>query len=344
MTDRSAAYSGLSDTRGQVKAIQEQFLGIFLNKLFDPALDEEENSKRIFTAAWLSAYEDTVEEFLGLILLLVQICARQPARPTEILSTQWFNSQNLRNVFIYEGTILISICYYKSQNITQQQRYVHRFLPPQLGQMVANFLTFIIPIHYLALLWSFRTEEPDLTDDGLITEASKALFLTYLWARRNDRWQSSELSDLLRKETVKYGLPELSIQSWRQISISIANRLFRAHKTALDFDDDENHGDQLNDFENSNPWDQLAPHSSAVAGNRYGVRLDIEYAKSEQSLVEHVNACRAWQKWLKVDQHHQPSNTKIYASEVGFKRPRSESIVLTDPQPIKSIKRVAVQL
>lgn len=179
----------------------------------------------------------------------------------------------------------------------------------------------------------------------MTAKASQALFLTYLWARREDKWHSSELSDLLRRETVKYGLPELSIQSWRQISISIANRLFKAHHKAMDFegDDEFENEDEINGFEESNPWDQLASHSTAVAENRYDVRLDIGYAKSEKSLIEHVQACRAWQKWLKVDQHHQSYNTKIHASRAGSKHVRSESAELISGQSKKSLKTLAVQ-
>ncbi|RVD87173.1 uncharacterized protein DFL_003141 [Arthrobotrys flagrans] len=108
-------------------------------------------------------------------------------------------------------------------------------------------------------------------------------------------------------------------------------------------DEFENNEDETGGFEESNPWDQLASHSTDVADKRYGVRLDIGYAKNEKSLIEHVNACRAWQKWLKVDQHHQPSNTKIHVSRTGYKHVRSESAELISSQPKRSLKTLAVQ-
>ncbi|EGX50726.1 hypothetical protein AOL_s00054g994 [Orbilia oligospora ATCC 24927] len=346
ISNRNAAYSGLTDARGQITDIKNQFLQKFMSKFFDKDLTDDENYQNLFTSTWITAYERTVEEFLGLILLLVHISVGPSARGSEILTTRYSNTQSLRNLFVYEGTILISICYHKAQNMTQQQRYVHRSLPPQLSQMVANFLVFVIPIRYLALWWSLRAQNSERSKRDITIEASQAPFLTYFWAKQNDRWCSSQLSDLLRKETVKYALPELSIQSWRQISVSITNRLFKAHSAAMDPEDDEfeNDDDDSIGFEESDVWDQLASHSTDVADKRYGVRLDIGYAKNEKSLIEHVNACRAWQKWLKVDQHHQPSNIKIRASEIGSKRPRSESSALINSQPKRSLKTIAVQL
>ena len=122
MGDRSAAYSGLTDARGQVKPIKDQFLQSFFAKLFDNKVDQETNYRNLFTPAWVYSYEQTVEEFLGLVLLLVHICAGQPARGSEILGTRYSNDQTLRNLFVYDGSILISICYHKSQSLTQQQR------------------------------------------------------------------------------------------------------------------------------------------------------------------------------------------------------------------------------
>ena len=122
MGNRSAAYSGLTDVNGKVKDAKDLFLQDFLGKFFDPNLNEERNNRNLFTPAWVHSYEQTVEEFLGLVLLLVHICAGQPARGPEILSTRYSNDQSLRNLFVYDGTILISICYHKSQSLTQQQR------------------------------------------------------------------------------------------------------------------------------------------------------------------------------------------------------------------------------
>ena len=227
-------------------------------------------------------------------------------------------------------------------------RYVHRSLPPQLGQMVANYLVFVLPIRYLALWWSLRGEEPEVPEEEITTEASKALFLTYLWARKHDRWDSSELSDLLKRETVKFGLPELSIQSWRQISVAIASHFFKAHQEGMDFEDDETKDDEETGFENSDPWDQLGSHSTSVAERAYGVRLDIGYAKTEMLLLNHVKACKAWQAWLKVNQHHQPSKVgsvgSATGSATGSKHARSESSALVCSQPKRSLKALAIQL
>ena len=221
---------------------------------------------------------------------------------------------------------------------------MHRSLPPQLSQMVANFLVFIVPIRYLGVWWNLRAQDPEASEEKITASASRAFFLTYLWARARDKWHSTELSDLLRRESVRYGLPELSTRSWRQIAVAIASHLFKAHRNGMDFEDDRDGDDEDGGFEDSDPWDQLGSHSTAVAERAYGVRSDIGYAKSEKLLVDHVRACRAWQAWLKIDQHHQLSEAGTGGSIAGSKHARSESSALMTNRAKRSLKTVAIQL
>ncbi|KAJ6260827.1 hypothetical protein Dda_5059 [Drechslerella dactyloides] len=126
---------------------------------------------------------------------------------------------------------------------------------------------------------------PDIT-----TKASEALFLIYLWARRVSRGHSSELTKLLRWETIQYGLPELSIRSQRQISITIATHLSKACQDSMGFEDDESKGeDEMGGFEDLDPWDWLGSYSTTTVKRAYGVQLDIGYAKSEKNLVDHTS-------------------------------------------------------
>ncbi|EPS37769.1 hypothetical protein H072_8519 [Dactylellina haptotyla CBS 200.50] len=340
----NAAYTVFADARGGIPELQKRFRQSFAAKFFKQGSDEETNWRDLFSTAWVESYEQTVEEFLGLILLLVHICAGQPARGSEILGTRWKNDQILRNMFVYRGSILISICYHKSQNLTEKQRYVHRLLPPQLGQMVANFLTFVQDIRYLARWYSLRSQRPEATEEEITRQACQATFMTFLWAGSDDRWNSQKLSNLLRRESIKFELPELSIQSWRQIAVAIAQHFFQAHHEVLDFEDDGSRVDGEG-FEQSDTFDQLASHSTHAGSNHYAVRTDIGYAKNEKILAQHVKACKAWQNWLQLpsdDSSSQPEPEKGFVA--GIKHARSESSALVTSEAKRTLKSVATQL
>ena len=104
-------------------------------------------------------------EFLELILFLVHVMAGQPGRGMEITAIRYANSMNAhRNIFIYDGQVMILTQYHKSIVITDQLKVIPRFLPPCVGQMWTVYLTHILPYHYnpvtepfsTSIIWWFR--------------------------------------------------------------------------------------------------------------------------------------------------------------------------------------------
>jgi hypothetical protein len=82
-----------------------------------------------------------VDRFLELLLGCNHIEDGQPGRGSEITTIRFRNGLlQDRNVFVVDGSMMIIVRYYKSQSQWDKPKVVPRFLPPQLGQVMAIYL------------------------------------------------------------------------------------------------------------------------------------------------------------------------------------------------------------
>src|SRR5687767_14487826 len=82
--------------------------------------------------------------FLELLLCSVHVTLGQPRRRLEITTIQHRNSVlQDRNIFVIDRQVIIVVCYHKSQLQWDKPKIVPRFLPPQLGQVIAVYLVYI---------------------------------------------------------------------------------------------------------------------------------------------------------------------------------------------------------
>jgi hypothetical protein len=76
----------------------------------------------------------------------VHVTSRQPRRRSKITTIQHRNRLlQDRNVFVVDSRIITVVRYYKSQSQFNKPKIVPRFLPPQLGQVMAVYLAYLQP-------------------------------------------------------------------------------------------------------------------------------------------------------------------------------------------------------
>jgi hypothetical protein len=94
-----------------------------------------------------------VNRFLELLLGSVHFTSRQPSRGSEITTLQHRNSLlQDRNIFVVDGAVITIVRYHKSQSQWDKPKVVPRFLPRQLGQIIALYLRYLQPFREYLLV------------------------------------------------------------------------------------------------------------------------------------------------------------------------------------------------
>ncbi|KAH8723306.1 hypothetical protein GQ44DRAFT_597986, partial [Phaeosphaeriaceae sp. PMI808] len=87
-----------------------------------------------------------IDYFLEMGLAGVHIGSGQPARGPEITTIRHRNGVlQDRNLVVASGHVMTIVRYYKSQSQWDNPKVIPRFLPPQLGQVMAVYLVYIQP-------------------------------------------------------------------------------------------------------------------------------------------------------------------------------------------------------
>ena len=146
----TADHCFLQDPRNK-EAIQEGSKSYMLNRIRDaPKLRQ-----RFFlceeTLAWnpaaLQKYIRRTYHFLERLLLLIHMTGGQPARGTELLTLRWRNSSqsDIRSIFVDNGMLSFVTSYHKNYSTSSTTRIIHRFLPPEIGELLLYYLWLIAP-------------------------------------------------------------------------------------------------------------------------------------------------------------------------------------------------------
>jgi len=109
-------------------------------------LDDDSHEWRVRTE-FGQQYEQSVQDFLEYMLVLVHKGSGQPARKKEFLGTRWRNVSSVkRNIFLHDGYLLFILNYHKSATRIHASRFPVRFLLPEVGRLMVQFLVLIQPM------------------------------------------------------------------------------------------------------------------------------------------------------------------------------------------------------
>ena len=235
----------------------------------------------------VKSYLDAIQTFLQRLLLLVHMTGGQPARGTELLTLQWRNSQHgiRRNIFLENGLVTFVTSYHKGYSITGSTKIIHRYLPPEVSELLVYYLWLVVPfVKQLECLTPGF--EPTSTTSSLLWSRS----ITDKSGHRQDvPWPSKCLSDVLAKEFSQHLSTRASIIVWRHSAIAITRR----HLGRLGFKRDYDGKEEI-----LNVADHQAAHSSMLAGQLYARGIEEAPGHIAPIRAEYRAISRAWHSCL----------------------------------------------
>jgi superfamily II DNA helicase RecQ len=258
----------------------------------------------VWEPAAIRKYEDTVQRFLESMLCLVHMGSGPPMRAPEILSTLWCNTNSPRSITLHDGLVMLKTSYHKNQQRARDSRRTVRFLPPVVGDMLVNYLAYVIPTRRYLL--------EETTESGYVSE--------HLWSSEKRPWKDERLSLCLAAASASARLPRLLTGSWRQIAVAIVKKKFSS-TTGCDWDIGEDDEDEIDN--QLVPFHLQSNHTSQTANHHYVNSHVFDGRFTDQAVQEYWKASEQWRIFFSLD--------------VTRKR-RRDSLALNDTPLMKKLK------
>jgi superfamily II DNA helicase RecQ len=255
-------------------------------------------------------YMRQVDCFLELLLCSVHVTSGQPGRGSEITTIRHRNGiLQDRNIFVADGQIMTVVRYHKSQSQWDKPKIVPRFLPPQLGQVMAVYLVYIQPFkEYLTL------------------QVLGGSYNDYVWHDAQGAWDTGRLTRVLRRETGKRLGVALHTLDYRHTAVGIG-RVKVGESFSKGYQDDvgeieeaevEEDGEDVLELQNS--------RTTAMGVGNYSVPMDIIKNLSVRSIDAFRPLSMGWHRFLGVDGTNEAHQTAVVSVRGARKRPLRESI------------------
>ena len=247
-------------------------------------------------AILVRSYLAKVDRFQKLLLFCVHLMSGQPARGTEITSLRFRNGVgNARNVFVLDGRVMTVTSYHKSQSQLDKPKIVPRFLPWRLGQVMVIYLLYV------------RTFAEFLR---MQINEEKARWSDYIWADEEGRpWETSKLTDMIKRETGKRLGAVLTTQSYRHCAVWLG-RAFAGSKFDSGFEEDLDEEEEAQmDDEQGNPVELQRAGGFLTGAGYYAVSANILKGLNQQSIDIFGDMTESWHDFLGLA-HRDPSKKR----------------------------------
>ncbi len=246
--------------------------------------------------AWLAQ----LQTFRGALLRNTHIWAGQPGRGPEIMTVRHCDTaRTTRNVFVFEGEVLLVTDRDKAKAIRGLGRKVARFLPARLGKMLVAYIAWLLPFE--AMLSAVAG-----------ARGPSASLAPWLWKDgRKGRWETEVLSKQLAEATraglgvalTASGYRHVAIELGRQIRGLVVRQVELAMGEPVDADhpagvEDEATGEARDAKRLEYVWDLQATHSSAIARQHYAVHVLFPGQLQPQMLANYREISRLWHAFL----------------------------------------------
>ncbi|RYP58973.1 hypothetical protein DL771_011043 [Monosporascus sp. 5C6A] len=223
--------------------------------------------------------------------------------------------QLLRNVFVFDGQVLLVTDRDKNKAIRGIGRKVARFLPEHVGKMMIAYVAWLLPFERMLAARA-----------GARGASASASLDEWLWKDgRKGRWETAELSKQLASATGRHVGVELTVADYRHVAIELGRKIRGLVVRQLEVDMGADDGGQAADgeagggggcgygYENAATgkarerrkmeyiWDLQATHSSAIAQQHYALDIRFPGQLQPQMIANYRKISRLWHQYLTVD-------------------------------------------
>ncbi|RYP57593.1 hypothetical protein DL771_011450 [Monosporascus sp. 5C6A] len=194
--------------------------------------------------------------------------------------------QLFRNVFVFDGQVLLVTDRDKNKAIRGIGRKVARFLPEHVGKMMVAYVAWLLPFERMLAARPGAAVAGDAETRGLSASASAsasalASLDEWLWKDgRKGRWDTAELSKQLASATGRHVGVELTVADYRHVAIELGRKIRGLVLQQLEVDigaDDDGGGGQAADGERGGAGYEDALQPQMIANYREISRLWHQY-------------------------------------------------------------------
>jgi superfamily II DNA or RNA helicase len=253
------------------------------------------DGKVVWDPIAIRKYEDTVQRFLESLLVSTHMGSGTALRSREIMETRWCNTEVTRNFILHDGLVMLLTRYHKGQQMTRMSRWCVRFLPPAVGEMLVNYLVYVIP---LRRYWLKQT-----TGSEYVSE--------FLWAKEGKVWKQERLTLCLRSSSALTKLPKLMAGKWRQMTSAIVKKKFSHVKSAAwDLEEDEEKNQVATHLAALHNQSNHTPHT---ANQDYADTVNFDGCLNDAAIQAYATASATWRSFfdLEVASKHRLSTSSL---------------------------------
>ncbi len=170
-------------------------------------------------------------------------------------------------------------CYHKSQSLFDTPKVIPHFLPGRVGQLVALYLVYVLPLRERLTEHVQRSQRSD-----------------YIWAGEHGPWETDKLTQVIITQSSAALNNRLTTLEYRHAAIEIG-REFVDEGFGTGTQDEVGEVEEA-EVEADSPLEMSAGRTERIGVNRYGVPSDMVKHLSIRSLRTFRPLSEAWHRFL----------------------------------------------
>ncbi|ELR03395.1 hypothetical protein GMDG_08903, partial [Pseudogymnoascus destructans 20631-21] len=132
---------------GSLRNVRQESQSLRASLLDTTDEDGGADTRVVWRQKAIDQYEAIADEFLKRLLVLIHMASGQPLRESELFSLTWHNTQWRRSVYLKHGLVMLHTTYHKGQQQTGKFKDNIRFLPATIGDLLLDYLVYVVPLH-----------------------------------------------------------------------------------------------------------------------------------------------------------------------------------------------------
>lgn len=245
----------------------------------------------------IGAFLTLLKQFRGEFMPTVHIWGGQPGRGPELATLKHCDIEQLpKNVFVFDGRVMLVTDRDKCKGFQERGRKVARFLPEDVSRIMVAYIAWLLPFERVVHRLSGIRGPSDSLGPWLWKSAEKGM------------WATDELSRRLGLLTGTHLGVRLTVASYRHVAIEFGRRikglLIRQREVEVGDDDevedmiDPGTGERRSRRRTEHIWDLQATHGSNIARRHYGLTVLFPNQLQPEMVSNYQEISRLWHEFL----------------------------------------------